>query len=83
MSGEERKAWSLILIGVGWIVLAMLFLCLRASFALPSWIPPWLLVITFSTFEVVLLLGWLLPLASGTRLLVKAHGKSKQPTARG
>jgi hypothetical protein len=77
MGGENRNAWSQILIGVGWIALAVLFMFSRASLTLPGWIPSWVLVIAYSTFVVVLLLSWLLPLASGTRLLIKTHRKSK------
>jgi hypothetical protein len=79
-SGVRRKGLAFIMISAGWILLAMIWAASRLSFELPSWIPDWLFVIGFSTFVVVLLLGWVLPLAIGLRLLRQAKLKPKQPT---
>jgi hypothetical protein len=65
------------MISAGWILLAMVWLASRFDYTVPSWIPGWLFVIGFSAFIVVLLLGWLLPLAIGLRLLKQTKQKSK------
>jgi hypothetical protein len=79
-SGVKRKGLAFIVISAGWILLAIIYLASRLSCTIPSWIPDWLFVIGFSTFVVVLLLGWVLPLAIGLRLLRQANLKPKQPT---
>ena len=73
----KRKASTFLMISAAWILVAMIWAVSSLSFTIPSWIPDWLFVIGFSTFLVVLFLGWLLPLAIGLRLLRQAKQKSK------
>ena len=76
-NGVKRKGPAFIVISVGWILLGMIWLASSWNYTIPRWIPPWLFVIGVSTFEVVLLLGWILPLAIGLRLLKQTKQKSK------
>jgi Zn-dependent protease len=70
-SGMERKASLLIIVAVGWLAVAVLFLFSSTGFSVPGWIPLSLIVLALVTFEVLLFLGWLIPLVAGIRLLTK------------
>jgi hypothetical protein len=72
----KPRAMALLVLSWAWIALALLFLCSRVSLSLPTWIPLWLEFIGVISFEVVPLLGWLVPLAAGIRILMKARNQS-------
>jgi len=69
--GMNVKASALIIVGVGWIAVALLFLFSPAGIGIPGWMPRSLVVPIFIAFEVTLFVGWLIPLAAGIRLLMK------------
>jgi hypothetical protein len=70
-SGMNMKASALIMVSVSWIAGALLFLFSGVGFGVPGWIPLWLVIPAVIAAEVLLFLGWLVPLTAGIRLLMK------------
>jgi predicted branched-subunit amino acid permease len=74
---EGQKVWHgtkasvPIVVGVAWVAVAVLFLLSSAGFSIPRWMPLSLVIPTFVAIEVLLFLGWLIPLAAGICLLTK------------
>jgi len=67
------KPWVLLLAGIGWMVGAIVFLFSSFGIYVPGWVPPSLVIPAVAALELVLFLGWLLPLVVGIRLLVKSQ----------
>jgi len=67
------KACVLLLAGIGWMVGAAIFLFSSFGIYVPGWVPLSLVIPSLIALELVLFLGWLLPLIVGIRLLAKGQ----------